>query len=296
MDVGTALIERAREIGRTSAAVVGTGKNVGKTVTTAAMCAALERQGVVVGITSIGRDGESLDVVEAIAKPRLWLCEGTLIATARTLLPAYPALEIVQSVRERNALGSIVIARVRTPGFYEIAGPAGADAVRRVVRELLRCGSSFVLLDGAVDRLAALRDGDDAIIVAAGAASGPTPAHVVEDVRGLVAKLSLPSVDFEKPFLRIAGALSASEAAALSRAGERRQILVRDATRIACSGRLFLSLAGLLDFRCERALRPVAATVASIAPGRLFEPSSFLQAVAEAVQLPTYDVYAQAAA
>jgi hypothetical protein len=55
-------------------------------------------------------------------------------------------------------------------------------------------------------------------------------------------------------------------------------------------------LASRLDFRCERVLHPVAATIASIAPGRLFEPSSFLQAVAEAVRLPTYDIYAQAAA
>jgi hypothetical protein len=296
MDVGSALVERAREIGRTSIAVVGTGKNVGKTVTTAAIYGALERQGAVVGLTSIGRDGEALDVVEGIAKPRLFLREGTLIATATAILPKYPALEIMESTRERGALGWIVIGRVRTPGFYEIAGPAGADAVRRIVRELTRCGASFVLLDGAVDRLAALRDGEDAIVAATGAASGPTPMRVVEEVRGLVAKLSVQPVDLGKPFLRIAGALTASEATALSRAEDRRQILVHDSSRIAFAGRLFLTLASRLDFRCERVLHPVAATIASIAPGRLFEPSSFLQAVAEAVRLPTYDIYAQAAA
>jgi hypothetical protein len=295
MDVGAELIQRAREIGLTSIAVVGTGKNVGKTVTTAAMCAALERQGAVVGLTSVGRDGESSDVVEGIAKPRLALREGTLIATSRKLLPQYPALEIAASTRERGALGSIVIGRVRTPGFYEVAGPAAADAVRRTVRDLRRLGASFVLLDGAVDRLAALREGEDAIVAATGASRGSTPARVVEEMRGLVAKLSLQPVDLEKPFLRIAGALSASEAQALARAHERRQILVQDATRIAFSGHLFLTFANRLDLRCERALHPVAATVASIAPGRLFEPSSFLQAVAEAVKLPTYDVYAQAA-
>jgi hypothetical protein len=219
-----------------------------------------------------------------------------LIATATAILPKYPALEIMESTRERGALGWIVIGRVRTPGFYEIAGPAGADAVRRIVRELTRCGASFVLLDGAVDRLAALRDGEDAIVAATGAASGPTPMRVVEEVRGLVAKLSLQPVDLGKPFLRIAGALTASEATALSRAEDRRQILVHDSSRIAFAGRLFLTLASRLDFRCERVLHPVAATIASIAPGRLFEPSSFLQAVAEAVRLPTYDIYAQAAA
>jgi hypothetical protein len=226
------------------------------------------------------------------------LAEGALIATARRLLPKYPAAEILRSARENGALGPTVIARVLTPGYYEIAGPAGAgaDAARRIAEELANCGATFILLDGAADRLAALRGGVEAIVVATGAASGPTQAHVVEDIRGLTAKLSIRLADQEKPALRIAGALSISEAEALASAGEKRQILVRDATRIAFAGRLFLTLANRLDFRCERALHPVAATVASMGSGRLFEPSDFLQAVAHAVRLPAYDVYAQAAA
>jgi hypothetical protein len=296
MDVGKALLERARAGGHTGIAVVGTGKNVGKTVTTVAVYEVLCREGVVVGLTSIGRDGEERDVVEATAKPRLFLHAGTLIATAQSTLSPYPAVEIIQHMKYRSALGPIVLARIRVPGFYEIAGPAGADALQSVMRALRACGAAFTLLDGAVDRIAALREGEDAIVVATGAASDTVPARVVEEVKGLVGKLSLRSADTLRPILRVPGALHAGEAALLAQNGERRQILVRDATRIAFGGTLFLGLAAQLDFRCERTLYPIATTVASMSSKRFFEPVSFLQAVAKATGLPAYDVYAQATA
>jgi hypothetical protein len=296
MDVGMALVERARAIGRSGIAVVGTAKNVGKTTTTAEVYAALHRADTAVGITSIGRDGEGVDILEATAKHRLFLHAGTLIATARTLLRKHPAVEIVEHTKEQSALGSILLVRIRTPDFYEIAGPPGADALHRVVRLLRSHGASFVLLDGAVDRIAALRGGEEAIITATGAAGTGTFARIVEEVAGLVAKLSLPLVDLERPFMRITGALHAGEASLLAHAGERRQILLHDPTRLTFGGGLFLTLAGHLDFRCEHTLHPVAVTVSSMSSRRSFDPQDFLRAVAEATALPTYDVCARAAA
>lgn len=296
MDVGKALVERARAIGHTGIAVVGTGKNVGKTVTTTAVYDALCHEGVVVGLTSIGRDGEERDVVEGTPKPRFFLQAGTLIATAQSLLSKQPAVEIIQHMKYRSALGPIVLARIRVPGFYEIVGPPGVEALQQVMRELRGRGAAFMLLDGAVDRIAALREGEEAIVMATGAASDAVPARVVEEVKGLVAKLSLRPVDEGRPVLRVSGALHANEAVLLAHAGERRQVVVRDATRIVFGGALFLALAEQLDLRCERRLYPIAVTVASMSARRSFEPRSFLQAVAEATALPTYDVYAQAAA
>lgn len=296
MEVGAALVECARAIGRTSIAVIGTGKNVGRTVTVSALCAALEQEKAVIGLTSIGLSSESADSPERSLKPRLFLREGTLITTTRAFLLKCSALEIVAIAEEHNVLGTIVVARVRAPGHYEITGATGVDGVRRVVRELVRVGASFVVLEGSVDGIAAVRDGEDAIVLATGAARGSTPAQVVEEVQALVARLSLPLVDYSKPFVRIGGVLRADEAAILVRAGERRQILVHDATRINFGGRAFLSLASQLDVRCVCALHPVATTVASIGPSRLFEPQEFLRSVAAATGLPTYDVYAQSAA
>jgi len=296
VDVGKALVERARAVGASSVAVVGTSKNAGKTVTVGAIASALARAGTPFGLCSIGRDGEAVDALDATPKPRFFLRPGATVATATALLRRSPALEIVAATGERSALGPIVLARLRAAGTVELAGPPSAAALRRVVRLLFALGNEFVAIDGAVDRIAALRDGDDAIVAAVGAAGAPTQGHAVDDVHALVARLRLPAWDPGRASVRVEGALSALAAAAFARAGERRQVVVRDATRITFGGRAFLTLAAQLDLRCERELRPVACTVAPLAVERSFEPRSFLRAVAARTALPAYDVYAGALA
>jgi hypothetical protein len=296
IDAGAALVERARAAGASSLAVVGISKNAGKTVAVGAVAGALSREGARFGLCSIGRDGESSDVLDGAPKPRFYLRAGTNVATAAALLPRSPALEILAHSGEVCALGPIVLARLRAPGFVELAGPPSADALRRVVRALFAHGSEFVAIDGAVDRVAALRDGEDAIVAAAGAASAPTQARAVDEVQALVARLGLRAYDPAREAIVLDGALTAGAAAAFARAGERRQIVVRDGTRVAFGGRAFLALSARLDLRCLRELRPVACTIASIGVERSFEPRSFLEAVAARTGLPAFDVYAGAVA
>jgi hypothetical protein len=296
MDVGAALLARARAAGARSLAVVGTSKNAGKTVTVAAVCAALQREGETFGLCSIGRDGEAVDALDGSPKPRLDLREGALIATAAALLPRHPAAEIVAFSGETSALGPIVFARVRAPGRFEIAGPPQANALRRIAARFEELGAHFVLIDGAVDRIAALRDGKDAIVVATGAASAPTLAQAIDAAAALVARLRIARADPAHEMLAVEGALSLELASRLAAQNERRQVVVRDPTRIAFGGKAFLRMAERLTLRCEHPLLPVACTIASLAPERSFEPRAFLHGVARATGLPAFDVYAGAAA
>jgi uncharacterized NAD-dependent epimerase/dehydratase family protein len=89
--VGEELLKMVRGSGARSAFVVGTGKNVGKTVTMRAMYEAAYGAGLCVGLASVGRDGEAVDAGDAQPKPRLFLRPGTVVATAREILPASPA-------------------------------------------------------------------------------------------------------------------------------------------------------------------------------------------------------------
>jgi hypothetical protein len=116
----------------------------------------------------------------------------------------------------------------------------------------------------------------------------------VDDIRALVLRLGVPAFDPHKPALKIEGALTAARAARLAAVREERQIVVRDPTQIAMHGKALLGMRGRLDVRCERPLRVVAATVASIGPDRYFEPRAFADAVAHATGLPTFDIYAGA--
>jgi hypothetical protein len=285
------LLALGRASGAASIAVIGTSKNAGKSVVVAALAAALAREGSAFGLCSTGRDGEAIDAIDGAAKPRFFLRPGATVALPAALVPRTPALEILETTAESGALGRIVLARVRAPGFVEIAGPPTASALRRIADALVaRCG--YALVDGAVDRIAALRGGADAVVVAVGAATAATPALAVDAVAALVARLRLPVAADGIDAVRIVGALTAEDAAAFVRAGESRPIVVGDATHVAFGGRTFLSLRARLDLRCARALRPIACTVASLSRDRSFEPRAFARAVARRTGLPTFDVYA----
>ncbi|MDQ2679429.1 MAG: hypothetical protein M3Y21_00170 [Candidatus Eremiobacteraeota bacterium] len=292
MSLAAQLLDIARSSGARSIVVVGTGKNVGKTVVVRALCDAANSKRVAFGLTSVGRDGEGFDSSDAVAKPRLLLHPGTTIATARQTLLGAPGCEILDFSDLPTAAGDLVYARVRTPAYYEIIGAPTAAGVRRVIERLAGLGCAQVIVDGAVDRLAALAGGSDAVIVATGAANCATTEAAVNDIRSLLRRLRIPLRDSNEAAIQIDGALTAERAAALISQNERRQIVVRDPTQIALSGNAFLTIAQRLDLRCERPLNVVAATVASIGRERYFEPREFGRQVAEATGLPTFDIYA----
>lgn len=291
MTVGQSLLDLAQAAGADAVFVVGIGKNVGKTVTARAVYEAAHAAGISTGITSIGRDGELADAGDARPKPRLFLRPGTVVATALGVLPRSPACEMLDVSSLQTAAGPVAYARVVHAAHYELVGPPTASGMREVV-ERLRAHARFTIVDGAIDRVAATAGSTGAIVVAAGASAAGTPAEAVDAIRALALRLGVAGYDEKEESLPIGGALTASRAAALIAARERRQVVVRDPTQIALTGKAALNAFARLRIRCERPLRLIAATIASVAPERTFEPRAFARAVAEATQLPTFDVYA----
>ncbi|HEY1866956.1 MAG TPA: hypothetical protein VGG70_01590 [Candidatus Cybelea sp.] len=287
MRVGAALLELANAAQARSIFVVGIGRDVGKTTALRAIYRAACDTRTPIGLASCG--------IAASRKPRLWLQPKTVFVTARDALPRTPAAEIVRLSSLRTAGSGLLYGRVAASGFYELAGPPTAAGVREVVDEL-RALSEIVLIDGAVDRVAALAGADGAIVVACGAAAAKSMPEAVDEIASLVARLRIPRYDSSEPAIHLDGALTASAAAAFIAARERRAIVVRDPTQIALAGKAGSRALAQLRVRCRRPLRVVAATVASIAPERSFEPRAFARAVADATDLPTFDVYAGARA
>lgn len=294
MRVGSELLQLAHSVGTRTIFVVGTGKDVGKTTALRAIYGAACKVFTTVGVASIGREGGATRD-DAPAKPRLWLNSATMFVTARSLLPLSPACEIVSMSRLRSPAGALLYARVASSAYYELVGPPTASGMHEIVEAL--CGrNDAVVIDGAVDRVAALAGSSGAIVVACGAAAAATMQEAVEDVAALVERLRTPCFDSKAPAIHLEGALTAAEAASFMTAREERQIVVRDPTQIALNGRAASQAFARLRIRCRRPLRVVAATIASIGPQRSFEPQAFAQAVAAATGLPTFDVYAGARA
>jgi uncharacterized NAD-dependent epimerase/dehydratase family protein len=291
MKVGAAILDLAREERARTLFVVGIGKNVGKTVTLRAAYEAACDAGLRVGLISIGRDGEAVDAGDSVPKPRLFLRPGTAIATAREALPRSPAAELLDLSPLQTAIGPLVYARVAHAAYYELVGPPTASGIRSALDVLGEYGD-MTLVDGAIDRVAALAGGDGAIVVAGGAAAAGTMLEAVEAMHALVQRLAVARYDPNEDRVRIEGALTPARAAQFIASRETRQIVVRDPTQIAMSGRAALHAFARLRVRCERPLRVIATTVASIGRERSFEPRAFVRAVAEATGLPAFDVYA----
>jgi hypothetical protein len=179
-------------------ALVGLAKNTGKTETLTAILAEHAAAGRAIGVTSIGRDGEAHDVIDArIAKPRVKLQAGSLVATTGALLRASSvAHERLIQTGVRTPLGEVVLARLSEPGTVEVAGPSAAADVRAVSEAMTELGAEQVLIDGAIDRRAASSPAvADGLVMATGAVLDPDIERVVNATRDAVDLVRLPRAD-----------------------------------------------------------------------------------------------------
>jgi hypothetical protein len=176
-------------------ALVGLAKNTGKTETLAALLRELQAASIAVGVTSVGRDGEERDVIDArIAKPRVDLPAGSLVATTGPMLRASAiAHERLLQTGMRTPLGEVVVARLQARGTVEVAGPSAAADVRAVSEAMAGLGAEQVLIDGAVDRRAASSpDVADGLVLATGAVLDERIERVVALTQDAVELVRLP--------------------------------------------------------------------------------------------------------
>lgn len=180
--------------GKKSIAVVGMAKNTGKTTTVNFLISSARQLGLKLGVTSTGRDGETEDIITAQPKPSIFLDEESVLATARTSLSKGSArLEILDTTGMYNALGEIVIAKVREAGTVEVSGPERTENLR-VVTQKLQNFADLVILDGALDRIAASAPSvADACILATGAVIGRDVDGVVRSTLHCVRNLQTPA-------------------------------------------------------------------------------------------------------
>jgi hypothetical protein len=179
-------------------ALVGLAKNTGKTETLAAVLRELAEHDTCVGVTSIGRDGEQRDVIDArIEKPRIVLQAGSLVASTDALVRASGlAHERLAQTGVRTPLGEVVIARLAEQGAVEVAGPSAAEELGDVSDAMLEYGAEQVLIDGSIDRRAASSPAvADGLVIATGAVLGEEIEDVVAATRDAVELVRLPLAD-----------------------------------------------------------------------------------------------------
>lgn len=150
--------------------IAGTAKNTGKTTTTVAILSGLRKRGIGIFLTSIGYDGEDIDNITGLPKPRIFLAPGDIVATAERCLHAGTAnFEQLLLTNIQTPLGRICIVRITAAGLVVTAGPNKSSEVRRLLQLFRTIGPGFILIDGALNRIAPMVEADG-LILATGAA------------------------------------------------------------------------------------------------------------------------------
>lgn len=136
-----------------SLSIIGNYKNVGKTTTLNYILKECLNKNIVLGLTSIGVDGEGLDIVTKTQKPRIYVNKDTIIATATNLaLSSDITKEILELTGITTPMGNIVIFRSLSDGYVELAGPSINTQIKYICERLKYYGADLSMVDGALSR------------------------------------------------------------------------------------------------------------------------------------------------
>ncbi|MBQ2161430.1 MAG: hypothetical protein II444_06325 [Firmicutes bacterium] len=177
--------------------IVGMAKNAGKTTALNFLIEEAMDEGVILGITSTGRDGETQDLVTGTEKPRVYLDQGTIVSVPSQLYGLADAgLEILRRTPYSTAIGELLICKVQDAGYVQIAGPVINAETKKLCRDMFSYGCDLIMIDGAIDRKSiASPDTSDAIILATGAVLSRSMKKVVEETAHVVHLYGLPEFD-----------------------------------------------------------------------------------------------------
>ena len=177
--------------------IVGIAKNASKTTALNFLIEEAMDEGIVLGITSTGRDGETQDLVTGTEKPRVYLDQGTLVSVPSQLFGLADAgLEILRRTKYSTAIGELLICKVQDAGYVQIAGPVINSETKKLCQDMFGLGCDLVMIDGAIDRKTiASPETSDAIILATGAVLSRSMKKVVEETAHVVHLYGLPEFD-----------------------------------------------------------------------------------------------------
>ena len=178
-----------------SVSIIGMCKNAGKTTALNQIIREAAQKGVLLGLTSIGRDGEGKDLVTGTKKPGIYVSEDTLIATASDLALRHCDVtrEILDTTGMFTPMGEVVLLRAKSDGNVELAGPSMTSQLAAVRDLFFAHGAQQVLIDGALSRKSLCsRHVSEATVLCTGASYHKSMATVVADTAYQCRILTLP--------------------------------------------------------------------------------------------------------
>lgn len=172
-------------------AIVGRGKNVGKTTTLNHILNLYsDEEGI--SITSIGYDGEDIDNITETIKPRIYIYPSTYFATTTFGLKHSNFLyEIVEKTNIKTALGNVVIGVAKSYGNILLCGPSIKKDIQYVIDRFKNLSNNKIFIDGAFNKsMQAEPYLSDAMVLATGAAYSTNIEEIVLDTKYIISLYS----------------------------------------------------------------------------------------------------------
>ena len=301
------LVSRLQQV--QSMSIVGMCKNAGKTTMLNWLLAHTGRRQIL-GLTSIGRDGESTDVVTGTEKPSIFVPAGTLIATAKDMLRLGDVTkEILITTGIPTPLGEVVVMRARSDGYVQLAGPSITAQLREVSRMFFELGATQSIIDGALGgKSLGARNVADGIVLCTGASYNMSMDKVIEDTANFCRLMDLPKADTLPPEAAdgleaclkehgeayIAGALTDTMVIPLLRSGLLRssRLVVADPSKVLLKPDTLDKLAVRdVTLQTKDAARTLCVTVNPVsAYGWKFDKDEFIDRMRQSVKVPVFNV------
>ncbi len=166
--------------------IAGTAKNTGKTTVTLALLEETRKRNIKTGLTSIGYDGEEIDNVTGLPKPRIMVGCGDIVAIAEKCLNVSTAeIEIIEKTDFLTPLGKIIIGVINKEGLVVLAGPNKSKDLKIIISLLKKYGSEFIIIDGALNRLVPMTEAEG-IILATGAARNKDIKRIAAETANII--------------------------------------------------------------------------------------------------------------
>ncbi len=134
--------------------LTGLNKNSGKTITLIHLIKQLYKMDLNVAVTSIGFDGEKVDMIFSHDKPEFIVPKGTIVATAEFAVNKIKGnYTILDDLDEYGPLGKTYIIKANQLLPVELVGPSSTDGLI-LLKDKLKKYNKRIFIDGAYNRLA----------------------------------------------------------------------------------------------------------------------------------------------
>jgi hypothetical protein len=164
--------------------VIGTAKNTGKTTTLSFLLKGFQSKGLKLAVTGIGYDGEEIDNITNLPKPRLYFKKDTILATSEKCLVNTDAVfDVISETSLTTALGKILLVKLTQPGMIVVAGPNSVNGLREILSLIKeKTNSDVILVDGSLNRLSPMYILDK-LIFTTGASRSANIKQLAEEMR-----------------------------------------------------------------------------------------------------------------